>query len=926
MNAKRLVAVGLAMLSLGTLAAQGAEQWEAVVAPDNSFSGLWAKDDKPVMALDVVGWGGTKFSEYSGAPESHGKAAGGVLKISAPWTISGAKVTLGCTVQKTGQRTVAYRYEFDAPQDLPVTELTTELAVKQGTAGKILLTRASGRERNLDIPQHKQPDVTDVANLTFQLQGAGDVVVTLDPPCGLHPENDRTRVKLAQGVLKAGKSVVTMTITFPGPVEFSGAAEIQNKYVVTLAGPTWFAFQGSNDLQAGALGFADWLDKPAGKHGGVRMQGSRFVFEDGTPVKFWGTNLCYGWECAPTKANAELAAARFAKWGVNAVRLHKPCGPGDVGDPVDGTKFVPAALDRMEYFAAQLKKHGVYFGMSHTYNYMIRPGNKGRYLAYEEIQSQLGGNTSGLINYAPDVQDLLIEMVVNLLHHKNPHTGLTWAREPALAYIELHNEDDIFWFSSPAFMGKCPTYTKDVLRRWAQWLQAKYGSREALARAWGNALHANETLEAKNIAFQGNPWYMGPGLPGTGGARTRMLDNAAFMHDLQDQFYSKFIRAIRTAGYEGPLCGSSWQAPAMLPHYYNLHSDYEVGWIDRHDYFSGGAEATMLSQPGSGYLSAGLQQVADRPFGISEWVHVFPTIYNAEGPAIFAVYGMGLQGWSSSYEFQSISDRGTAWNPVVNASSWAWDVDVPTQIGQFPILARMIARGDVRQSPVISTRRVSREDLPAGKFDFSDTINQQGDIKEFTGSTPAEALAAGRVVVEFTKDRQPSTFPDMKTYKSGKVITSATGQLRWDYTDRGFFTVNTFGSKAVVGFAQDKEQTLGDVKMTLQCPYASVFLTAAGKGETLANAKTALLSAMARNCNRGFKVSAFDNAMLQSGGAPIMLEPVKATIAIAGRRIAAVNLLDHDGKRTPRTLATADGTFTIDGTRDQTPYYEIVFQ
>jgi hypothetical protein len=34
-----------------------------------------------------------------------------------------------------------------------------------------------------------------------------------------------------------------------------------------------------------------WLHKPAGKHGFVQIEGDRFVFEDGTPIKFWGTNI-----------------------------------------------------------------------------------------------------------------------------------------------------------------------------------------------------------------------------------------------------------------------------------------------------------------------------------------------------------------------------------------------------------------------------------------------------------------------------------------------------------------------------------------------------------------------------------------------------------------------------------------------------------
>ena len=91
----------------------------------------------------------------------------------------------------------------------------------------------------------------------------------------------------------------------------------------------------------------------------------------------------------------------------------------------------------------------------------------------------------------------------------------------------------------------------------------------------------------------------------------------------------------------------------MLPHYFNLRSDYLVGYIDRHNYFGGGLFDTMLTHPGSGYFSSGLQQVADRPFGLSEWIHVYPSLYSAEGPAIVAAYGMGLQGWDASYEFQS---------------------------------------------------------------------------------------------------------------------------------------------------------------------------------------------------------------------------------------------------------------------------------
>jgi hypothetical protein len=529
------------------------------------------------------------------------------------------------------------------------------------------------------------------------------------------------------------------------------------------------------------------------------------------------------------------------------------------------------------------------------------------------------------------VQDLMIEMVVNLLKHRNPYTGKTYAEEPALCFIELQNEDDIFFYTSEKAFNACPTYRKRFLARFAAWLKERYGSQEKLKAAWEGALKADETLADENIVPQLNPWFFGDdNLPKQqGGARRRLLETAAYLHEVQDRFYSRFVKAIRAAGYKGPLNGSPWQAPSMTPHYYNLYSDYKVGYIDRHNYFEGKGPdmfASMLTKPGSGYFSSGLQQVVDRPFGLSEWIHVYPNVYAAEGPAIIAAYGMGLQGWDASYEFQSQASRKT-FGEIGGQFPWGvWEADVPTSLGQYPALARMIYRGDVKEGDVISVRRVRPADLADGRFDFSDKVEQKGDVKTFGGSVPPEALAAGRVVVEFTDGAEPSLLPDMKRHRDGAVIKSVTGQLAWDTSGQGFFTVNTPGTKAVVGFAGDKEQKLGDVKVQLDTPFASLFLTALDPKEDLRNCKTALISVLARQSNTGFTYFTVDNKELKNGGPPILLEPVKATVTIAGRPVAAVHVLDHDGRRTDRTLPVTGGRFTLDGARDRAIYYEVVFR
>ncbi len=927
------VVAGLMLLAVGAAATAAAgEPWCAVVSPDNSLRFHFAREGRPALAAGVVGWGPRWAWVGIHAKD---RATGDELVTSAPLVVNKARdevVTVKCRARKSAERAVAFRYEMSAAKDVPLTLLIVSIAAEKAFNGdKVTLEYADGGKDTLTLPfgRYARPAT---ARAVFHFREAGDVAVAFDPPCELGFDGDM-RVVLAKEVFKQGAHAVTMTVSFPGEVAFMAKQEDIERLTRTLADETWFAFSPTNDTGPSVIGMEDWLEKPAGKRGGVRMVRDRFELEDGTPIKFWGTNLSYALS-APQKAEAEFTAARFAKYGVNCVRMHKFSGKKGwegIGDPNDATKMDPEGLERLDYFSAELKKRGVYFAWSHTFGFHVRPGNAERLAAYDEIMRNLKGNTYAFINIAEDVQDLMIEMVVNLLRHKNPHTGLAYAEEPALAYIELQNEDDIFFYTNAKAVEACPTYKKLLMARWADWLKAKYGSQEAIKAAWGDALAANESIEAKNVGIEGNPWFFASDhLPGQKGGRLRrLLDNAAFFHDVQNKFYSRFVKAIRDTGYKGPICGSPWQAPAMVPHYYNLRSDWLAGFIDRHNYFGGGLNDTMLARPGSGYFSSGLQQVADRPFALSEWIHVYPSLYSAEGPAIIAAYGMGLQGWDASFEFQSSSSR-AGLSGIVGKFPWGvWNADTPTHLGQYPALARMVLRGDVKEAEVISVRRVSLPELAEGNFSFSDKVVQQGDIKSFTGSVPMEALAAGRVVVEFTDKPQPSVMPDMKKYiKDDAAIVAATGQLLWDFSEkgRGFFTVDTAGTKAVVGFAQGRDLALGDVKLRLDCPYASLFLTALDKGATLATAKSALVSAVARNANTGFRVFALDNRVIENGAEPTLLEPVKATITIGGRGVAAVNVLDHDGRRTSRTLPVQNGQFTLDTGRDKALYYEVVFQ
>jgi len=159
------------------------------------------------------------------------------------------------------------------------------------------------------------------------------------------------------------------------------------------------------------------------------------------------------------------------------------------------------------------------------------------------------------------------------------------------------------------------------------------------------------------------------------------------------------------------------------------------------------------------------------------------------------------------------------------------------------------------------------------------------------------------------------------------VITSATGQLRWDKAGGGLVTIDTPGTQGYVGFAQGKRLSFANLNIEPATPYASILITAADPKANLADDQRVLISAVARNSNKGFRILTLDDrTIVDNGTAPIMLEPVKADVTLTKRRIARVNVLDQDGRRSGRTLAVTGGTFTIDSAQDQTIYYELVFE
>ena len=186
-------------------------------------------------------------------------------------------------------------------------------------------------------------------------------------------------------------------------------------------------------------------EKPAGKHGFLKVDGRDFVFEDGTKVKFWGTNF-NGWGCFPEHDYAEKLAKRLAKTGLNLVRFHQLDSEWHTpnifaftkGKRMPGGTLDPQSMDRLDYLIYCLKQEGIYCYMDmFTYR---------RFREEEGVE-----NAAALVDAARPLDyfdDKIIELQKKLCKdlwtHENPYTGLRYCDDPIFVLAEVANESDCF--------------------------------------------------------------------------------------------------------------------------------------------------------------------------------------------------------------------------------------------------------------------------------------------------------------------------------------------------------------------------------------------------------------------------------------------------------------------------------------------------
>jgi len=242
-----------------------------------------------------------------------------------------------------------------------------------------------------------------------------------------------------------------------------------------------FPFVITGDVGGNITDVSAWNDAPAGKHGFIRVEGEKFVNDKGR-VLFWGTNTCFSMNF-PERAEAEKVAARLARFGFNCVRLHHMDRSDIWGGPNAKSQTVidPGQLDKLDYFIFQLKQNGVYVNLNlHVSRKM---DDRDGFPAKDERPD----HDKGVDNFYPPMIALQKKYARDLLEHVNPYTKTAYKEEPAIAMIEINNENSVVsqWARGTKLLSMPDPYASEFRKQWNEFLQVKYKTTAALASAWG---------------------------------------------------------------------------------------------------------------------------------------------------------------------------------------------------------------------------------------------------------------------------------------------------------------------------------------------------------------------------------------------------------------------------------------------------------
>lgn len=604
------------------------------------------------------------------------------------------------------------------------------------------------------------------------------------------------------------------------------------------------------------LSFVYKKEKPAGKHGFLKVEGERFVFEDGTEARFWGTNFNSA-QSFPSHDHSEKVAKRLAKTGVNIVRFHQMDAEWSTPNIFQFTKgenkpntlaFDPESIDRLDYLIHCLKQEGIYIYMDLLTYRRFKTGDG------VEAADKLADAAKPYSTFNRRLIELQKKFNYDLWTHINPYSKLAYKDDPAIVLVEVTNENDLF--TQRVTLEPYRTELEGLYREWAAGKKIK--------------------VSKEKVVFD---------------KADKNIRN--FFVAVTKEYYKEMMLHMRETGVKIPIAGTNWSRSGA-----HLSSQLVTDFTDSHKYWYSWDwkmnDKKFKNDPMTGSINNMLPglafyRVSGKPFFVSEWDNPWPNEWRAESSLLLAAVG-SLQGWGGycihTYRYSKDENVNMIGKPITSDAiggiyyrGGVFDTfNDPAKFGLFYHAALIMRRGDVKPSEETVHVKLNDLSLTPGIKALQLTPEKQRVEMVLPGMT-----GEGDIVVN----------PDesIVDVDKGEVL-SDTKEL-YRNLNKKIGWIDTPNTKAVYGFwGKEGKLELNNLKINVKTDFATLAISTL-TDEPIKSSANMLLTAVGRADNTNSKYNEDHTQQLEVGHGPVQVEIIEATIEIetdkTDLRVMAIN-------------------------------------
>jgi hypothetical protein len=679
------------------------------------------------------------------------------------------------------------------------------------------------------------------------------------------------------------------------------------------------------------LNFSFLLDKPAGKSGFIIVKDGHFVKPSGERFRMWGVNLT-GAACFPDKKDAPLVAAFLARFGINVVRLHfldsnwgqeRSLFNSDLNTTRE--LFAPQ-LDKLDYFISELKKAGVYSDINLNVGRTYRKDDG--VPEYEYL-----GFAKAVTLFDDHIIELQKEYAKQLLTHVNPYTGNSYINEPAIAEVEIVNENSLVeaWFGSrllgkktttvnTTWMDIPPYYGKELTIKYNNWLKKNLGAADI------------EKIENEAGVKPGEEIPRLTPKEFKAASALRFHAESEFIISTERKFFTGMYDYLKNELKVRSLIAANSDHNHYNSGYALLSSTSLLDVADGHVYWQHPSERVdqktgtrysvientpMVNNPrNSTVVQLSRSAVEGKPYTISETNHPFPNEYACEGIPILGAYAL-LQDWDGIFYYTLEHVAPQLWNTNYSGS-FGMGLD-PVKMPEMAAIGLMYLRGDLKAAETCVYRGYTKNDIIEGIRETSD--NRPYFTQGFSPLTP---------LIEQTRIRSfDSKTGEYPVIGEESIIRAGTGEISWSTDKGGFVEIAAPKTESLIGFIPESASLLKHLKVNIENEFAAITLISIDD-KPLASAEKLLLTATGKTGMTGMKWSDDRKRLIEPGTKPTTIEVIKGELGITGLGNAKSIIIEPlDGGGNPLksiSKPVKNGTAKFDIGNDVTVWYYLTVE